>query len=111
MIYVGALLLFLYGFWALYIIVMGVYRAHLSGKLPTAGYVLGMPWVVLGYVVDVFTQYTIATLYFADLRAKGEHLVTSRLIRYSAGKGWRKIKADWICSNLLDVFDPSGNHC
>ena len=102
---------FLYGFWALYILVMGIYRAHLSGRLSKAGYVLGLPWVVFGYFVDIVAQYTIATLYFADLPRKGEHLVTDRLKRYSAGKGWRKTKADWICTHLLDVFDPHGDHC
>jgi hypothetical protein len=105
------ILAFLYGFWALYVLVMGCYRAHLSGRMSKPAYVLALPWVALGYAVDVIAQYTIATVYFADWPRKGEHLVTDRLIRYSAGKGWRKIKADWICTNLLDIFDPRGDHC
>lgn len=111
MIYLALTLLFLYVFWALYILVMGVYRAHLSGRMSKAAYVLGVPWVLLGYTVDIIAQYTIATLYFVDLPKKGEHLVTDRLIRYSAGSGWRKAKADWICTHLLDLFDPRGDHC
>lgn len=111
MIYLALTLLFLYVFWALYILVMGVYRAHLSGRMSKAAYVLGVPWVLLGYMVDIIAQYTIATLYFVDLPKKGEHLVTDRLIRYSAGSGWRKAKADWICTHLLDLFDPRGDHC
>jgi hypothetical protein len=70
-----------------------------------------MPWVVIGYAVDIFAQYTVAILFFVDWPRKGEHLVTERLIRYSAGTGWRKTKADWICTELLDIFDPRGNHC
>ena len=111
MTYALAAFLFLWGFWALYILVMGIYRAHLSGRLSKAGYVLGLPWVALGYAVDVIAQYTVATLLFLDLPRRGEWLVTDRLIRYSGGTGWRKLKADWICMHLLDVFDPSGNHC
>ena len=111
MTYAIYLIGFLYGFWALYVLVMGIYRAHLSGRLPWPAYALGMPWVGIGYLVDIVAQYTIATVYFWDLPRKGEHLVTDRLIRYSAGTGWRKVKADWICSNLLDVFDPRGDHC
>ena len=104
-------LAFLYVFWALYILVMGLYRAHLSGGLSKAAYVLGVPWVVLGYLVDVFAQYTVASVFFLDWPRKGEHLVTARLKRYSNGTGWRKAKADWICSHLLDVFDVNGDHC
>ena len=111
MTYALAAFLFLWGFWALYILVMGIYRAHLSGRLSKVGYVLGLPLVVLGYAVDILAQYTIATAYFMDWPRRGEWLVTDRLIRYSGGTGWRKAKADWICTHLLDVFDPSGNHC
>lgn len=111
MTYALYLIGFLYGFWALYILVMGIYRAHLSGRLSKAGYVLGLPWVAFGYVVDILAQYTIATIYFMDLPRRNEHLVTDRLKRYSKSNGWRKIKADWICTNLLDVFDPTGDHC
>ena len=60
----------------------------------------------IGLAVDVFAQYTLARIFFLDLPRRGEHLVTARLQRYSAGSGWRKIKADWVCTHLLDVFDP-----
>lgn len=102
---------YLWAFWLAYILVMGLYRAHLNGRLTTLTYSLAMPVLVIGYVMDVIAQYTFATVFFLDLPARGEHLVTDRLKRYSAGSGWRKSKADWICTNLLDVFDPTGNHC
>ena len=111
MMYLLYTVVFLHLFWALYVLVMGIYRAHLSGRLTWPGYVLGVPWVAVGYIVDIVAQYTIATLYFADLPRKGEHLVTDRLKRYSAGEGWRKVKADWVCTHLLDIFDPRGDHC
>ena len=109
--YLLAVILFLWGFWTLYVPVMGIYRAHLAKRLSRAGYILGLPWVVLGYAVDVLAQFSVATLFFFDLPRRGEWLVTDRLIRYSSSSGWRKAKADWICSHLLDVFDPTGNHC
>ena len=101
----------LWAFWALYVLVMGLYRAHLSGRLSRPAFVLGLPWVVVGYTLDVIAQYTIACVFFLDLPARREWLVTQRLQRYSAGSGWRKVKADWICTHLLDVFDPKGDHC
>ena len=105
-------LAFLWCFWALYVMVMGVYRAHLSGRLSKAGYVLGLPWVITGYLVDILTQFTLATLFFADWPRRGEWLVTDRLQRYVRIRhGWRYRKAKWICDHLLDVFDPSGEHC
>ena len=102
----------LWAFWSLYVLVMGVYRAHLSGRLSRVGYVLGLPWVVLGYVVDAVSQYTLATLLFCDLPRRSEHLVTDRLTRYCDGlPGWRRTVAVWVCTHLLDVFDPRGDHC
>jgi hypothetical protein len=102
--------LFLWGFWLLYILVMGLYRAHLQGRLGKVATVLAYPAVLLGYAVDAFSNITLATLFFADLPR--ELLVTTRLKRYKAiDDGWRKAAAEWICTNLLDPFDPSGDHC
>ena len=106
------LLAFLWGFWCLYVLVMGVYRAHLSGRLSRAGYLLGLPWVAIGYLVDIFAQYTVASVFFLDWPRRGEYLVTDRLQRYVRIRhGWRYRKAKWICDHLLDIFDPSGDHC
>ena len=103
---------FLWAFWSMYVLVMGIYRAHLSKRLSRAAYVLGLPWVIVGYAVDILAQFTVAVLFFLDPPRRGEWLVTSRLQRYIAhGTGWRFWLAKYICDHLLDVFDPSGNHC
>jgi hypothetical protein len=94
----------------MYVLVMGIYRAHLSHRLRGLVLVLSLPFVVIGFLMDVFANLTIASLVF--LEPPREWLVTSRLQRYIAhGTGWRAAKARWICDNLLDVFDPSGDHC
>jgi hypothetical protein len=101
---------FLWAFWGMYVLVMGIYRAHLSHRLRGLVLVLSLPFVVIGFLMDVFANLTIASLVF--LEPPREWLVTSRLQRYIAhGTGWRAAKARWICDNLLDVFDPSGDHC
>ena len=101
---------FLWAFWGMYVLVMGIYRAHLSHRLKGLVLVLSLPFVAIGYLMDVFANVTIASLVF--LEPPREWLVTSRLQRYIAhGTGWRAAKARWICDNLLDVFDPSGEHC
>lgn len=112
MIYAIAVILYLWLFWYAYILVMGLYRAKLQGRLFGVVQVLALPAIVIGYAMDILTQYTLATVFFFDLPAKGEHLVTARLQRYIArDNGWRAVKAQWICNHLLDVFDPTGNHC
>lgn len=97
-------------FWGLYILVMGIYRAHLSRRLSRVGYVLGLPWILLGYLVDVLANLTVASIVFVELPR--EWLVTDRLQRHVIGSfGWRERLASWICNHLLDIFDPTGNHC
>lgn len=101
---------FLWAFWGMYVLVMGIYRAHLSHRLKGLVLVLSLPFVAIGYLMDVFANLTIASLVF--LEPPREWLVTDRLKRHIArGTGWRAAKAEWICTHLLDYFDPSGDHC
>ena len=112
MTYVLTLLLTLWVFWYLYIIVMGLYRAHLNGQLSWPAKILGAPALVVGYVLDVIMQYTVAAIIWREWPARGEHLVTDRMQRYLAiGHGSRYRKAKWLCEHLLDPFDPTGKHC
>lgn len=102
--------LWIWVFWALFVMVMGFYRAKLDGRLTGILLYLAFPWYVLGWAIDFVSQMTLATVIFLDLPR--EALVTTRLQRYVAGPtGWRRSTAVWICESLLDVFDPSGDHC
>jgi hypothetical protein len=106
------LLIYLYVFWCFFILVMGVYRAHLAGRLIGVVRYMAYPLVIVGLILDVLAQYLIATLVFLDLPRPGEYLVTQRLQRYIRGRfGWRRRLASAICDNLLDLFDPTGEHC
>lgn len=99
-----------YTLWLLYVLVMGLYRAKLQGRLSKVALVLGFPVYMLGYLLDVFVQLTIATVLFVELPREG--LVTGRLTRHiKRGHGWRRDLSLWICSRLLDPFDPRGTHC
>lgn len=102
---------FLWGFWGLYVLVMGLYRAHLSGRLSKPAYGLGGPYLAIGYAVDVLANLTVAVVVFAELPR--EWLVTDRLQRHIAKPrpDWRTRLAAWVCDHLLDVFDPRGEHC
>lgn len=104
------LLAYLWTFWGFYVLVMGIYRAHLSGRMTPLVTVLSLPFVVVGILMDVVANVFIATLVFAELPR--EWLVTTRLTRYVRTKeGWRYRVSAWVCDALLDLFDPTGNHC
>lgn len=107
---VAYITLAIWGFWGLYVLVMGLYRAHLQKRLSYAVYICGFPFLLIGLAVDVLMNMTVASFIFLDVPK--QWLVTTRLARYvSKGTGWRYRIANWICNTLLDVFDPSGNHC
>jgi hypothetical protein len=110
MIWIVYSVLFLWLFWAMYVLVMGLYRAKLSKKLSKVSLVLGAPWLVIGVLMDIVANITLASLIF--LEPPRELLVTKRLQRYNGGDhGWRTTLATWVCNHLLDVFDPDGDHC
>lgn len=101
---------FLWAFWGMYVLVMGIYRAHLSHRLKGLVLVLSLPFVAIGYLMDVFANMTVASIVF--LEPPREWLVTDRLQRHmQKSTGWRFWLAKYICDHLLDVFDPSGDHC
>lgn len=103
-------LLFLYAFWAVYVLVMGIYRAHLAKRLKGAARVMAVPLVIVGYAMDILANITVACVIFFDVPR--EWLVTSRLKRYiESGQGWRARLAVAVCDGLLDMFDPNENHC
>ncbi len=111
-------LAYLYAFWVLYVLIMGVYRAYLAKRLTPFMLILSAPFVIAGGVLDVVANLTIATI--VCLEFPQEWLVTQRFIRYTHRPGvptdswiwkWRTGLAKYICDNLLDVFDPDGNHC
>jgi len=111
-IYLGAALWVL---WFLYSGVMNLYRVKKSGTMTREQLVLGMPWLWLGLLLDIFLNMVALTL--IGLELPQESLMTSRLSRwkYSTNTGlmsrWRRAVATWFCERLLDSLDPSGCHC
>ena len=100
---------FLWAFWGLYVLIMGLYRAKLAGRLNQYMRWMAAPYLVIGLCVDFVANVTIFTIVFAELPR--EWLVTQRLTRHMQGSGWRYRVARAICTKLLDVFDPTGMHC
>jgi hypothetical protein len=103
----------LYIFMLLYILTMGLYRAVLSKRLTPDMYLykLLVPVVFIAYIVDFLANMTVATVLFRELPR--EKLVTTRLIRLRKDEPDTKNgkMAAYICDKMLDIFDPTGNHC
>lgn len=101
-----------YATWAFYLLYTALLRAKRDGKLNTVSKLFGYPLVAIGAVLDVSLNILIGTALFCEWPNYKRLFLTarmSRLIREDAG--WRGDVAAWICSNLLDAFDPSGKHC
>lgn len=97
-----------YALWIFYLAVMALKRARDAGQLSPLAYVLGVPVLKVGLVLDVLVNVFVLTLVL--LEWPREWLVTTRLKRHNRqGAGWRKAFAAW-CEQLLDPFDPSGDH-
>lgn len=94
----------------LYALTMNVYAAHREGKLGPVALAINLVPVTLAILLDVLYQFTVATLVFWD---RPRHmLVTKRLQAYLKGPdGWRKQRAHWWCTHLLNPLDRTGNHC
>lgn len=75
----GWVLAYLYGFWLLYVLIMGFYRAYLSKRLTKPALVLASPALIVGYLVDLFANWTIATVWFMEFPRRPLELVTDRL--------------------------------
>jgi len=103
----------LWALWYLYLIVMGLYRAHLLGRLSMPAKVLGAPALAIGWALDWLINWTVAAAWFGEWPGAPFELVTGRLKRYLAGPPGRKQKhARSVCRHLLDPFDPNpGGHC
>lgn len=100
----------LYLLWVLYLAICNLYQAKKAGTIQKVALFLGYPLLILGVLLDIAVNITIMSVLF--LERPRELLVTQRLTRHIAkGTGWRKKLAYWICSSLLNAFDPSGNHC
>lgn len=98
-----------------YLAVMALRRAQGDGRLGWAPRALGLPIVLLGLAIDVALNLALASVVLVELpRLTGpapEWLLTTRLKRLVRGESWRSRVARWVCTHLLDAFDPSGCHC
>ena len=99
-----------YALWLFYLAVMNLQRAYENKTLSKLALILGIPILLIGYLLDIIVNIFVMTVLFLELPK--EWLVTSRLQRHIRSRsGFRSKLAYFICHYLLDTFDPSGRHC
>ncbi|MCA2570708.1 hypothetical protein [Microcystis sp. M42BS1] len=108
-----AVYLFLVVCWLFYVAIMNL--ARVRKQLGFVAKVFAYPILAVGFALNFILTTTIGTILFLDFpRWPNDVGLTARLHRYvedpNAAK-WRQKLAHWICTNLLDALDPTGDHC
>lgn len=100
----------IYALWVFYLAVMCLKSANDSNKLTKWGKAFAYPVLWVGLFLDFVINLFVLTVVLLELPQ--EYVVTARLSRHVKDtSGFRHAIAIWLCSNLLDPFDPSGCHC
>jgi len=103
------LILDLWLFFLLYVACMNMIKAHKEKKVTGVLWLLCLPAVAIGLIVDFLHQITIFNVVFWDVPR--DPTVTGRLKRHIADPGYRGKLARYLCVNVLSPFDHTGNHC
>ena len=90
-----------------YLAIMNIARS--KGSLDKFQKIVFAPIVLIGLVLDVLFRWTVGAIVLLDISPNA--LFTSVLQRHVRKDTWRGKVARFICSKLLDEFDPSGRHC
>ncbi len=94
--------------WVLYLAIMNLaeHRDRLHPFAKFNAYCIVLP---IGYVFDATLNLIVCLIF---LRVPRDWLLTGTLKRTIAiENGWRCTIAAWICTHLLNQFDPKGKHC
>jgi len=67
------------------------------------------PIVLVGVLLDVLFRWTVGV--FIRMDTTPCWLFTDVLVRHVKEYTWRGSVARFLCSKLLNKFDPSGSHC
>lgn len=100
-------LLFTFFTWGMYLSVMNLMRIKDTMSFETK--LFAYPLAAIGLICDFLYNVIVGTMLFLELPK--EWLLTKRLQRYLNSDSWRGNISRWLCTHLLDPFDPKGNHC
>ena len=94
--------------WVFYVAVMHIAKVRDAGNLSRAAYVLGVPTLIVGFLLDLIVNVFVMTVILLEI--PHETTVTKRLKRHhKESTGWR-LKVVEFFETILDAFDPDGDH-
>lgn len=65
--------------------------------------------LAIGYPLDILLNGIVCLIFW---RIPRDWTLTYTLKRIqNTETGWREVVAVWVCSHLLNPFDPKGKHC
>ena len=104
----GGLFVAFYALWILYLAIMNLAQAKRKGLLSPLAQALGTPILFFGWLLDFILN--VFVMSFVLLEVPRETTISERLERHNnTSTGWRKSVALWA-EQLLDPYDPDGNH-
>lgn len=108
LLYIIGTYLFLLAGWLLYVAIMSL-KSKLKELHPFAKANAYLALVLFGYPWDAVMNLMVCMVF---MRIPKDFLLTGTLKRtINVESGWRVAAAAWICTHLLNQFDPSGKHC
>jgi hypothetical protein len=102
----------MYILWIFYLAIMNLKSAKDAGTMTKVAYSLALPMLVAGYILDIVVNVTIGTLLFLDFPHYKRLTLSARMsYLYEPGStAWRSKLSEWFARNLLNNYDPSGQH-
>lgn len=102
----------LYTLWFFYLAIMNLKRVKDSGRMTKFAYIVALPMAAFGYVLDIVVNIVIGSILFLELPHYKRLTLSARMsYHYEPDSDkWRSKLANWLARNLLDAYDPSGQH-
>ena len=101
-----------YALWFFYLAIMNLKRGMEAGRMTPLAKVFGYGLAVPGFLLDIAVNVTVGTVLFLELPHYKRLTLSARMsYHYQPGStAWRSRLAHWFAANLLDPYDPSGQH-
>lgn len=96
--------------WPLFVFTMGIERARKANQVSKIAWCLASPFLAVALVLDFLLNISVFIIATLDIPQRGEWLFSQRLNRLAIRSDWRGRFAIWLAQNLLNPYDPTGEH-
>jgi hypothetical protein len=91
---------------------MNLKRAKDNGTMTPVAEKLGYSIAIPGYILDILVNIFIGSILFLEFPHYKRLTLSARMdyLYVPGSTSWRSRLADWFARNLLNTYDPSGEH-